>query len=86
MNIMLGNLSVRDIETRLGIAFSENLKKVLEKTYQCNATNITENEWHCFDLPFVLVCGSMSLAQTIYDELKDQQGDMKEPLQIAFYR
>ena len=80
---MLGNLTIEEMEKRTGIPFPEDLKKLLELTHQNHATNIGENEWHCFDIPFVLVCGGMSLAQTIYNYLKEQTDKFKEPLQIA---
>ena len=83
MNIMLGNLTVNQIELRTGVTFSDELKSLLDNTHQSSATNIGDGEWHCFDLPFVLVCGDMPFAQKVYDHLKDKAADFKEPLQIA---
>ena len=83
MNIMLGNLTVNQIESRTGVAFSDELKALMTDTYQSSATHIAENEWHCFDLPFILVCGGMPFAQKIYDHLKLQTQNFVEPLQIA---
>ena len=80
---MLGNLSVADMEARSGVTFSDGLKTLLNDTHQSNASNVADGKWHCFDLPFVLVCGGMPLAQKIYDELKSQSANFKEPLQIA---
>lgn len=83
MNVMLGNLSVDDIEKRAGVVFSEALKGLLNSTHQASASNIENGKWHCFDMPFALVCGGMPLAQKVYDELKSQSANFKEPLQIA---
>ena len=83
MNIMLGNLSVPEMEKRSGVTFPEELKAILSETRQEDASNIKPGRWHCFDAPFVLVCGGMELAQSIYDHLKDMSSKFKEPLQIA---
>ena len=83
MGIMLGNLTVAEIEKRSGVAFSEVLKQLMEDTHQSEANNVADGKWHCFDIPFMLVCGGMPLAQKIYDELKDQSEKFKEPLKIS---
>lgn len=83
MSIMLGNLTVAEIEKRAGVEFSEELKQLMEKTHQSEASNIADGKWHCFDIPFSLVCGGMPLAQQIYDHLKAESSNFKEPLQIA---
>ena len=83
MSIMLGNLTVQQMEQRAGVVFSEELKTLLNETHQESATNIAEGKWHCFDLPFVLVCGGMPFAQKVYDQLKSQSAEFAEPLQIA---
>jgi len=83
MGIMLGNLTIEQIENRAGVVFSDELKQLLNKTYQAEATNIKEGKWHCFDIPFTLVCGGVLLAQEIYDHLKKDSDKFKQPLQIA---
>ena len=83
MNIMLGNLTVTEIEHRSGITFPDELKQIMSETHQSNASNISDGKWHCFDIPFTIVCGGMDLAQKIYDHLKSQSGNFKEVLQIA---
>ena len=83
MNIRLGNLTVLEMEQRSGITFPDELKRLLEGSRQDHATNIGKGEWHCFDIPFVLVCGDMNLAQAIYDHLKVMSSQFTEPLQIA---
>ena len=54
MNIMLGDLSVQEMETRLGINFPDDLKNYMIENRQHKAANIQEGKWHCFDMPFIL--------------------------------
>jgi hypothetical protein len=83
MNIMLGNLTVKQIEQRAKVTFSQELKTLLEATHQSSASRIAEGEWHCFDIPFTLVCGGMPFAQKVYDHLKAQSKEFAEPLVIS---
>lgn len=83
MNIYLGNLDIEDIERRAGVEFSQALKDYMKDKKQDEAKNIAEGKWHCFDIPFVLVCGGMGIATDIYEHLKPMSGNFKEPLQIA---
>lgn len=83
MGIMLGNLTVSEIEKRTGAVFSDELKQLMESTHQSDANNIADGKWHCFDIPFTLVCGGMPLAQQIYDHLKADSSKFNQPLQIA---
>lgn len=83
MSIMLGNLSISQIEARAGVTFNDELKALLDETHQANAANVAEGKWHCFDIPFTMVVGGMPLAQKIYDHLKAESSNFKEPLQIA---
>lgn len=83
MPIMLGNLTVDEIEVRAGVSFSHELKELMEATHQQSAANVQEGKWHCFDIPFAIVCGGMPLAQRIYDLLKNDADKFNEPLQIA---
>lgn len=83
MNIMLGNLTVTEIEKRTGVIFPDELKQLMNDTHQSEASNIAEGKWHCFDIPFALVCGGRPLAQQIYDHLKSESSNFKEQMQIA---
>lgn len=80
---MLGNLSVRQIEERLGIEFPEDIREFMNKTQQAKAENIAVGRWHCFDIPFNLVCGDRETATKIYNSLKDYSGECNETLQIS---
>ena len=80
---MLGNLTIAQIEKRTGVTFSEELKQLMEKTHQHESSNISPGKWHCFDIPFTLLCGGREIAQQIYDHLKPDSSKFIEPLQIA---
>lgn len=80
---MLGNLSVNEIEGRLGIDFPENIRKFMKENHQAKAENIAKGKWHCFDMPFHIVCGDMETAQKIYDSVKDRSSECKTTLQFS---
>lgn len=61
--IMLGNLTVDEIENRLDIKLSEEDRKTLLESRQEKAENIADGKWHCFDLPFMIVCGDKATAE-----------------------
>ena len=83
MSIYLGNLDVIDIERRAGVEFSDELRDYMKDRKQNAAANVAPDKWHCFDLPFVLVCGSMEVAETIYKHLEPVAKQFKEPMQIS---
>lgn len=83
MNIMLGNLSVSDIENRLGIEFPKETRIFMKQTHQADATNIGKGRWHCFDIPFNLVCGDVETATKIFNSVKDKSSECKERLQFS---
>lgn len=81
--IMLGNLSIEDAEVRTGVTWPEELKQFMADRHQPAATDIEPGKWHCFDIPFMLVCGDMDTAQTIYSHLLPMQAEFKAQLQIG---
>jgi hypothetical protein len=81
--MMLGNLTVSQIEERLGIEFPEDIREFMRQTHQSRAENIEEGKWHCFDIPFILVCGDMQTATKIFEGLKPQSDKCKEALQFS---
>ena len=83
MSVYLGNLSIEEIERRAGVDFPDDLKYYMGPRRQEVASNIKEGKWHCFDIPFVLVCGDMDTATEIHNHLKGIGSNFKEPLQIA---
>ena len=87
MGIMLGNLSVEQIEKRIGIELSEDDKKILKETHQAHVNNvpIEHGKWHCFDLPFMFLTHDKETAEKFlaifqkYDTSK-----LKECFQIGW--
>lgn len=83
MNVMLGNLTVKQIEERLGIKLTDTERELLNNTHQSKAENIKEDKWHCFDLPFTILCGSMDTAIKVRDILSPYSSSMHGQIQIA---
>lgn len=86
MNIMLGNLSITEIEKRLGIEFPEDIREFMKQTHQDSASDIKPGKWHCFDIPFNLVCGDMDIATKIFNSVKDKSSECKEQLQFSVHK
>lgn len=84
--MMLGNLTVTQIEARMGISFPDETKNFLNESHQAEAKNISKGKWHCFDLPFFMLCGDMETASKVYDCLKDKTAEIKEFFQIGLER
>ena len=63
MGIMLGNLTVDQIEKRLQIPLTEQHKKELFESWQPKAEHIESGKWHWFDIPFYMVCGDRATAE-----------------------
>lgn len=63
MSIMLGNLTVEQIEQRLNLTLKEEHKAELKRTWNPNASSIGDGRWHWFDIPLYMVCGDMATAE-----------------------
>lgn len=83
MSIYLGNLTIDQMENRSGIEWPSDLKKFLNTCHQSKAEDVQPGKWHCFDIPFFLVCGDMPTAQRIYDYLAPISASFKEQMQIG---
>ena len=83
MSIMLGNLTTKQIEDRLGIALTDTEREALNSMHQSKAEGIQKDKWHCFDMPFTLLCGSRETAQSVYAVLRPYSNSMKCQIQIA---
>lgn len=81
--IMLGNLSIEEIENRSGVKFPEELVEYMELRRQQKAEGVKAGQWHCFDIPFTLLCGDMETATEIHRQLSPFSNDFKKPLQIS---
>lgn len=83
MSIMLGNMTVKEIEKRIGIEFPSDIKKFMEETHQSNAGKIEKGKWHCYDIPFTIVFGDMETASKIYNSVKERSSECKVALQFS---
>lgn len=83
MNILLGNLSVDEMEAHTGVKFPPELILFLTPRHQENASNIQPGKWHCFDMPFNLVCGDRATATEIYHHLQPLAARFKKQLTIS---
>jgi len=83
MSIFLGNLDIRKIENRTGVKFPKELIDYMNSRKQDRASNVKPGKWHCFDIPFTLVCGDRQTAKKIYEYLKPLSKNFKKPLQIS---
>lgn len=82
--MMLGNLSIRELEDRTGWKLSENDFNYLKEHRQYNAQNIAKDKLHIFDLPFVVLCGE-DIVDKVVEILKSYEDKQtsKQQLQIA---
>ena len=83
MAIYLGNLSVSDIEQRLGIELKEEERELLKSTHQAKADDIEDGKWHCFDIPFIISCGDVEMAGKIVEILTPYAEQFKQQIQIG---
>lgn len=84
MSILLGNVSIEGMEKRLGINFPDELKILMSESRQEDVSKpIAEGKWHCFDIPFVLVCGGEGLTKIVHEYLAPLSSQMKKSIRIA---
>lgn len=82
--IYLGNLSIKDVETRLGIQFSEADVKELQSMLNPNANVLDKGKVHFFDIPFFAACGDTETARKVTDILlKYDSKNFKCAIQIG---
>lgn len=74
MSVYLGNVTMEQLQERVGTVFEPEDIARLKKTHSDNAEVAGKDEWHCFDMPFTLVCGSRETAENVVDILKNYAG------------
>ncbi len=85
MTIFLGNLSVKQIEERMGIQLADSEKEELSKMRQEKAEKIEPGRWHCFDLPFMIICGDKPTAEKVVKIFSAHDlSHVKEALQVSW--
>lgn len=62
----LGNLTIKDIEDRCNITLTYEEKEYLKNTKCESANNIPKGNWHCFDIPFQIICGDEETAKKMF--------------------
>ena len=82
--MMFGDLKTTDIEQRLNITLSDTDRDKLEGMRQSKANNIILGKWHCFDMPFQILCGDKGTAAMIDDILAPYRSQMKGMVQIGW--
>lgn len=83
MGIMLGNLSIDEMQRRAGVYFPSELVDFMRDKRQVDAEKIERGKWHCFDLPFTLVCGDMDTAKEVFRHLSPFSSQFREAMSIA---
>jgi hypothetical protein len=83
MSFLLGNLTTTQLQERLGITLKTSEILFLEECRQDKASDIESDKWHCFDIPFNLICGSRETAIKVYNILNPYSDLMQEKLQIS---
>ena len=83
MGFMLGNLTVEEIQSRAGVTFPDELVSLMKETHQAEASGIKAGKWHCFDAPFVMVCGDIDIAKKIHAYLAPLSSKFSQKMTIA---
>lgn len=84
MAIYLGNLTTKQIENRLGIELTQAERSELDALREETTSRVHGRDvWHCYDIPFVIVCGSYGVCTKIRDIMSAYADRMKGTLQIA---
>jgi hypothetical protein len=81
--VNIGNLSLDEMERRTGVQFPQELRSYLEANHQDKASDVAPGKWHCFDVPFKIVCGSVEVADLLREHLDPLVANFKEPLQVS---
>ena len=82
--MMFGDLKTTDIEKRLNITLSDTDRDKLEGMRQSKANGIIPGKWHCFDMPFQILCGDKDTAAMIDDILAPYRSQMKGIIRIGW--
>ena len=84
MGIMLGNLSLTQMQKRLGIELSADDIMRFPHRQENVSQKLGEYTWHCFDIPFLIECDSKDTAKSVLGILQPYAGKMREAIQIAW--
>lgn len=79
MVIYLGNLTVKELEDKHSFTLSNEHRITLESMRQNKAENVKSDNFHIFNIPRVIACGSKDTAIKVYEILKQYniKGDIE---------
>ena len=66
MNIYLGNLTVKQMASKMGIELSSEDEARLEDIRQDDAQKIQPGKYHCFEAPPMLACGDLPTCYQVH--------------------
>ena len=84
MGIMLGNLSLTQMQKRLGIELSADDIMRFPHRQENVSQKLGEYTWHCFDIPFLIECDSEDTAKSVLGILQPYASKMQGQIQIAW--
>src|SRR5574344_3000561 len=84
MGIMLGNLSLTQMQKRLGIELSADDIMRFPHRQENVSQKLGEYTWHCFDIPFLIECDSEDTAKSVLGILRPYASKMQGQIQIAW--
>lgn len=85
MKVRVGNLKIEEVLDKLGITLPEEVVKIMEARYQASAQSedLEPQQWHCFEFPFCMLCGSRKTAYEWFEILSPYGDEMKTQMQIV---
>lgn len=84
MAIYLGNLSAEQMAHRLGMKLSPEELEKLEAMREQTCDKIEGRPvWHCYDIPFVIACGTYDACVAVRDILQPHVAEMRGSVEIA---
>lgn len=83
MIVRFSNLSMKEIEEKVGVKFPEEFKKVFKECRQEDVSvPLKKNTWHCFKDPFQLSVGE-ELAPLVLEHLAPLSKQFKARFQVV---
>lgn len=83
MTIYLGNLTINQMEQRLGITLTDDERKFFLSTHKDNCNSLGSDEWHCYDIPFMFAAGSVAFLKRCIKILSPYGSQCKCAMQMG---
>ena len=86
MTVFLGNIMPHEFKDYFGFELNDEHLEFFRKTHQSYADpdKLEARQWHLFDLPRVLICGSKAFADELVAILR--QYKIKGRLEVRWYK